>query len=286
MKESETQISALPFELIEQYFSFLPMHTLLKTCKQVNQIWRKVAKGIIKKQIKGCYRLLNNIGSIKPSENIPNFFDINELGLRGSKSRLETESPFKSWLLCNLEYPSDSNVISGIEIELSSYDEDAGELIFTPTGSATFGMWVEHVGFFPITAPYSLPVIAWLPNVKPLFRIWTHVDEKMYPDAHLILNQPNSTSSLPKNKKDAAISAGDFVLSLYDDIGKVGRVQYTILQGAKDDGLESIHQHSNLPPSLSGENLMLMHLEKEEHKIASSITAVYINPQVLFAMPL
>jgi hypothetical protein len=143
------------------------------------------------------------------------------------------------------------------------------------------GMWVEHVGFFPITAPYPLPNIAWLPKVDPLFRVWTHANEKLYPNVHLLLNQSNNTTALPKNKSVPERNSGTFNIKLFDEFGITGHINYSVTSGASDR-----LPYSNLPSSLSGEHLLLMHLEQEESKIVSSIHLVHLDPQALLAIPL
>ena len=143
-------------------------------------------------------------------------------------------------------------------------------------------MWVEHVGFFPITALYALTDLAFKSKVEPLLRIWSHPNDIVYHKAHLLLKQSNNTSKLPSNKVSLDRNLGVHDVKLKDEYGLVGHITYTITTPENPQRL----QFSNLPMSLSGENLMLMHLEEEETKIVSTINDIYLNPQVFLAIPL
>jgi hypothetical protein len=277
---SSSQMNDLPYEILHQIFGHLPLHILVGKIKKISKTFLTVANDVGGGRLLGLTNLLNGIGHVVPNTSIlPNVFDIEEMGLFGGS--VETLSPFKTWLLVNLEYPNESNVITAIELILEGTNLSTGQLTMRPTGEASFGMWVDHVGYFPITAPYEMTQISFPPSVDPTFRLWSHVDEKSAPGARFILNQPNSSELLPSSKVKIKKEKGCFRTVLHDSFGPVGSIKYQITTAESD--LAGV---SSMPPTLRGSELMLHHLEQEIKKVVGEIELIYINPQVLLSIPI
>ncbi|KAJ3373967.1 hypothetical protein HDU91_000023 [Kappamyces sp. JEL0680] len=268
-----------PYELLHLIFARLPLYQLLQKIKRVCRSWNAVAQHVTEARLKGCLALLHDIGHAVPSTGIPNLFEIEAMETHGAAG--ETVSPFKAWLLCNLEYSSDSNVITAIEVSLDGYHLASGHLTFRPTGLASFGMWVDYVGFFPITTPYSLSQFSFPPSIQPQFRLWCHVDAKIVANAPTLLNQPNATYLLPQTRTNIQKELGQWQLCLHDQLGQVGCLSYQIITPESELGVVS-----SLPPSLRGSELVLHHLEQDTKKVVGEINALYINPQALLSFPI
>lgn len=124
----------LPNELVHHIFMHLPLYHLKTKMKFLCKAYNIIAVDVIEKRLKSCFRLLQDLGPAAKTPAIQSngLNNLPDLILDGRiesptaanyvslpHSDMYTLTPFKAWMLCNLEYPSDSNVLTGIEIVLT-----------------------------------------------------------------------------------------------------------------------------------------------------------------------
>ncbi len=185
---------------------------------------------------------------------------------------------FTGWLLGNFEHPTESQVVTGLEIQLDGIDQQKGLLVFLPTGyflltrSASFGMMVDFLGFISITRPYDWQKFRFDSNVHPTLRLWYHVDHSN-PNAHS-LRKYNSTQTMPKTTSFLVPEKGIHTIPIKDEFGIVGMIEYEMDGvGEGDDGIH--------PDQLGGN--LLQFLQKEETKACVQVLRVLIHPQTLLS---
>ena len=279
----------LPNELVHEILSYLSLKALKTKTKRISKFWNEISKQLAEEKLANCKYVLENLQNY-PIEVLADpesrldakiLSDMARLMYKGDKH------PFKAWCLGNFEYPGDSNVVTGIELKLESLDSQLGSFVFVPTGMLTFGIWVNHVGFFPITAAYESSIFSFPPKVDPLLRFWFHEDSKNSPGADFILNQYNQTERLSK-AKDISKKNGVHENVLTNSFGNCGKIVYQIIsEGAntlsKDGILPSSTGHS-LDELIPRDNVIFQHLEMQEKKTMGVLLKLYISPEAIISV--
>jgi hypothetical protein len=250
----------LPTELLLSVFSYIPMHELQFQIQSVSTEWRRCAQEIVRKRLDGIVDLLQQAHSHKNSTTLHSIYDTEQERIASNR--------FTGWLLGNFEHPGDSQVVTGLQIQLEGWDRDTGLLSFVYTGLASFGMWVDHLGYISITRPYLWSKFNFSPLMKPTLRFWFHVETKN-PNAKL-LRHTNSSQSTPTTTSEILPQTGQHRLPLKDEFGIVGFVEYLI------DPIKTTMEPTFDPEQLGGNLLQL--LDEEEAKASGQLIRVLIHP--------
>ncbi|KAJ3262018.1 hypothetical protein HK103_003861 [Boothiomyces macroporosus] len=144
--------------------------------------------------------------------------------------------------------------------------------------NATFGMFVDQLGYVPITSLYEWNSFNFRKTVAPVLQLWFHMLNADH-DFPNIIQSNNVNSKLPLGTRSIAQTIGQHKMILKDDIGYTGFIEYEITS----TGL--LESNMDIPAGAVGESILQFY-QQEELKVIGKIKSVHINPQVLFLKPL
>jgi hypothetical protein len=117
----------LPNELLLHVFSYIPFYSLKLDVQYVCRDWRRCARDILEKRLADSVELLQKAHTTNAKDaQLRSVYDTEEEG-EGKPTK------FTCWLLGNFEHPSESQVVTGMEVKLHGFDRETGMLEFLPT---------------------------------------------------------------------------------------------------------------------------------------------------------
>ncbi|KAJ3326259.1 hypothetical protein HDV06_000135 [Boothiomyces sp. JEL0866] len=239
---------------------------LKNTSLLVSHTWRKCALEILNRRLEEYSKVLNEYQKSSATPELINVFENESKG-----------KSFTAWILGNFEHPAESQVFTGIEIVIDGFNVQKCSLVFKPTGNATFGMFVDQLGYVPITSPYEWNSFNFRKTVAPVLQLWFHTSNDQ--DSPNIIQSNNVNSKLPVGTTSLTQTIGVHKMNLKDDIGYLGFIEYEITS----TGL--LESNMEIPSGAVGESILQFY-QQEELKVNGKIKSVHINPQVLFSKPL
>jgi hypothetical protein len=262
-------MNSIPNELITEILEYLPLHDLRNKTQLISKLFKMVTRRVVGKKLAKLASCLNEFGgSITDEDKLKSIFESDVDARRKSAS---TE-PFTAWILGNFDHSTESQVVTGIQMVLSSYNVSSGTLTFVPTGKQNFGMFICDLGYIPITTPYHMNNFSFSRHKSPGFRFWFHVS----PGSSILRN---SNLKQPKPQERIKANTGSYCMPLKDNLGEVGVLRYQI------HGTKAQNSASMSTDQVIGSGL-LDFLDVEEQKVSGSLISFDVNPQVLFAHPL
>jgi hypothetical protein len=117
----------LPNELLLHVFTYIPFHTLKFEIQNVCRDWRLCARDILEKRLAEGVELLQQAHTTNAKDaQLRSVYDTEEEG-DGKPTK------FTCWLLGNFEHPTESQVVTGLEVKLQGFDRETSLLEFLPT---------------------------------------------------------------------------------------------------------------------------------------------------------
>ncbi|KAJ2992957.1 hypothetical protein HDV02_002741 [Globomyces sp. JEL0801] len=182
------------------------------------------------------------------------------------------EKSFSTMLLGSFERDSDS-LVTGIELTLNGYDVATTSLTFVPSGNAAFGMFIDHLGFLPITKSYPWSEFSFESGTNTQFRFWFYKDKDTSKTPLSMFKVNNNKDILPINCMPLIKELGRYRVLLKDEFGVIGCIEYEIKSNDQIPAPELIGEQ---PAGDVIDNTM----------IVGDITRVCIHPNAIFAIPL
>jgi hypothetical protein len=164
-----------------------------------------------------------------------------------------------------------------MSLKLSGVNFESGLLQYIPTGEASFGMWIEYVGYIPITRPHAWESFHFHPTMVVKFHFWFdssgQTDETSpFARSKVIL------STLPTGTRSVQGDIGMHRMQLHDEFGHAGWLTYNI-----DRVGFTYSQSDSLSDSLILGEIDAM--QTGEMQIFGQLVSVEVDPQILFAQP-
>lgn len=129
----------LPIELILQVLTYVPLCELRNKTLYLNRSWHLCSHESIANRLKLCVRQVR--------------------AYEAQKTKLFRPS---ACILGNFDTQANSQVLTSISLNINAVKN--GLLEFSPSGLASFGVWMEHIGFIPITKQHEWAQFAFDPD--------------------------------------------------------------------------------------------------------------------------
>ena len=258
-------MDSLPNELLLLIMDQLPFHILKNRTRFVCGAFRIASNKLIEQRLS---QVKNSLDKLYPNRQSPtrilsNTFELDNAFLLGE---FQTGG----------EHPS-TNLVSGIALNPSRISVSNCSIVFTPFGNEIFGIWVNKLGFVPLTTSNPSSSLHISKRTTAYLHYWLHPAGSTIPTTS---SSSTTLSSLPTATKPLNLEDGTHCVTLRDEIGFAGVLTYrtTNLTEPITSNDELLHELQDLLITNGS-------LEENDAKVRIDVLEVHMDPQVLLQVP-